>query len=60
MMDVTQAVLALSGDGACFPIHADSDEALDGRRLTGACALPLPLAVSHHRVYLYARIYRYQ
>lgn len=55
-MDVTLTVLALSGNGACFPIHVDSDDSLDGRRLTGACALSFPQAVF---VYLHARSSRF-
>ena len=38
-----------AGDGACFPMHFDSDRAIDGRAITAIlylnehwCACPLP------------------
>ena len=29
----------MAGDGACFPIHVDSEESIDGRRLTAVLYL---------------------
>jgi hypothetical protein len=33
------ACVMLAGNGGCFPMHFDSDELLDGRRVSKACGV---------------------
>lgn len=41
------ACVLLAGDGACFPIHVDSEESIDGRRLTAILYLNPEWAPAH-------------
>jgi hypothetical protein len=45
-MRMSVVVVMLAGNGGCFPMHFDSDELLDGRRVGKVCRIAV-LKVLH-------------